>query len=240
MTRHVAVRTFANAAAAMTVARSASVFAASTEAPRPWEAAPREGFGASQWRERHARLAADVARRQSRVIFFGDSLFERFASTGAQSWRARFTDTDAMLVATNGDTTQDALWHIDHNMFDDAAPRTVVVLIGTNDLPHFPPRDCARGIAAVVDRLRERVPSAKILLLGLLPRYDSPVLHAGAVAVNAILAAKNFDTRVHFRDIGMHVAGQEPQPSRAYDSDALHLTAVGYARLADAISAELF
>ncbi len=207
----------------------------------PWSPASRSGPGAARWLATHAFYRAAIVHADPQIVFFGDSLVERFPRTGAATWRTRELPRGAFASGIAGDTTQNALWRIDNGAFDDVGPRAIVVLVGTNDLPMSSPPEVARGIVAVVERLRVHLPSAKILLLGLLPRDDDAVAAAsGAVgAVNAALASTAFDAKVRYRNITATLADADGRPARQLLPDGLHLSAGGYERLAAAIDGDI-
>ncbi len=206
----------------------------------PWLPSPRDGAGARRWLAAHEYYRMEIVRVDPRVVFFGDSIVERLATVGAAAF-APIVARGAFAAGIAGDTTQNALWRIEHGAFDDIAPRAVVVVVGTNDLPDRSPADVARGMAAVVEGVRERLPSATVVLVGLLPRDDGAVRDAdGAViTVNALLAAMTFDEKVRFRNIGRAFVDEDGRPSRRALVDGLHPSAEGYARFVTTLAPDL-
>lgn len=86
----------------------------------------------------------------------------------------------------------------------------------------------ARGITTIVDELRSRLPSTRILVLGILPRTDSTTT-AIVERINAIASAsENLNTirYLNMRD-SFYVNGQFV--TQLFSSgDLLHLSAAGY------------
>jgi lysophospholipase L1-like esterase len=121
----------------------------------------------------------------------------------------------------------------------------VVVLIGTNDLGHGrPPEIAAEGIRANLLYLRQRLPAARILLLGLWPRLESPGarLRRDTVAVNRLIEKCGDDGAVAngavvYADIGGVLLDPEGRLTPAISPDRLHFNALGYARLAPRLDA---
>jgi beta-glucosidase len=101
--------------------------------------------------------------------------------------------------------------------------------IGTNNIGRDPDDDIARGIQTVVQKLEEKMPNAKIILLGVLPRQgvsqDTSVEH-----INKAIAKLNDDKVVHYLDMGSHFrASLGNVKSNLYRSDQLHINKDGYA-----------
>jgi lysophospholipase L1-like esterase len=88
--------------------------------------------------------------------------------------------------------------------------------------------------SAPIARLRERLPDARILLLGLLPREESPnaPLRTEVGAVNRLLATCDDGAAVTYADIGAVLLDGEGRVNPAISPDRLHFSALGYARLA--------
>ncbi len=74
-------------------------------------------------------------------------------------------------AGVSGDRTEHLLWRLQHGNLAGPPPAAVVVLIGTNDLTTAAaaarPRIAAEGIRADLLYLRQHLPDARILLLGL-------------------------------------------------------------------------
>jgi beta-glucosidase len=66
-----------------------------------------------------------------------------------------------------GDTTQGVLYRLQHGEGQGLKPRAIMVMIGTNNPARNSAAEIAEGIGAVVLRLQEDFPEAKILLLGI-------------------------------------------------------------------------
>jgi beta-glucosidase len=101
--------------------------------------------------------------------------------------------------------------------------------ISTNNIGRDPDKDIARGIQTVVQKLEQKMPNAKIILLGVLPRQgvsqDTSVEH-----INTAIAKLNDDKVVHYLDLGSHFrASLGNVKSNLYRSDQLHINKDGYA-----------
>jgi lysophospholipase L1-like esterase len=195
-------------------------------APEPREA---------KWAQHRFELInAEVRSVPHRVLFLGDSLIERFQTPDApELWRKDMEPRGVLNAGVSGDRTEHLLWRLQHGNLVWPAPAGIVVLIGTNDLSYDrPPEIVAEGIRANLLYLRQKLPQARIGLLGLLPRDPSPEgrFRRGTLAVNRLIARCGGDAVV-YADIGEVLLERDGQLSTAISPDHLHFSQAGYARL---------
>jgi beta-glucosidase len=189
---------------------------------------------------RFEHIKREVRQRPYRVLFLGDSLTERFNRT---VWREDMAPRGVLNAGVNGDRTENLLWRLQHGNLDGPPPAGLVVLIGTNDLtngghPRSPPVT-AEGIRANLLYLRQRLPNARILLLGLWPRSHSPAarLRRDTVAVNRLIRNCGDNGMVTYADIGGVLLEPDGHLDRRIAPDYLHFTESGYRRLAPQLDA---
>jgi lysophospholipase L1-like esterase len=194
---------------------------------------------------RFEKITAAVKAQPHRVLFLGDSITERFPTDAPEVWRDHMEPRGVLNAGVSGDRTEHLLWRLEHGNLDGPPPAAVVVLIGTNDLGHGrPPEIAAEGIRANLLYLRQRLPAARILLLGLWPREEAPDarLRRGTVAVNRLIQKCGDDGAVAngavvYADIGGVLLDSDGRLTPAISPDRLHFTALGYARLAPRLDA---
>ena len=177
------------------------------------------------------KINAAVKTQPYRVLFFGDSLTERF---DPELWRQHMAPRGVLNAGVSGDRTEHLLWRLQHGNLDGPPPAAVVLLIGTNDVGYDrPPEDVAEGVRADLLYLRQRLPAARIGLLGLWPRGESPDgrLRQATVAVNRLIRNCGDTGAVVYADIGGVLLDPEGRLDPAIAPDRLHPTALGYARL---------
>jgi len=221
----------------------------------PTVASPRNDI--PEWVRKHESYVARARQGSVPLLFLGDSItlgwlgeslgsFDREASR--RLWDSRFGSLHAENFGIDGDQVEHLLWRVEHGEIGSIEPEVVVVLIGTNNIGLDSPLAIAEGVAAVVDAIRERSPNTKILLLGLLPRGFTTGHGRMPVAdmpdpriaeVNHLLAPLGTRTEVTFLNPGERLLNREGMIDRAIEPDALHLSAKGYAILADAIEPTL-
>jgi lysophospholipase L1-like esterase len=193
---------------------------------------PREAASA---KKRFEEINAAVKSQPYRVIFFGDSLTERFETWDAPDlWRQHMASRGVLNAGVNGDRTEHVRWRLDHGNLDGPPPQGMVLLIGTNDLGHGRSvEDTAEGIRANLARLREKVPSARILLLGLWPRGGDPdsKFRAPIREVNNRIKTCGDDRTVFYADIGGVLLDPDGRLPKAISPDLLHFNRAGYERL---------
>ena len=82
--------------------------------------------------------------------------------------------------------------------------------------------------------LRERLPRASILLLGLWPREDTRrIIEQHEIAtVNRMISKCADDDHIRYGDLGYLLLEPDGHLSREVSSDLVHFSAMGYARLA--------
>jgi lysophospholipase L1-like esterase len=163
------------------------------------------------WRERHEAKLRELAQSKPELIFLGDSITQDWEGSGppewrdfAPSWQRFYGDRHAINLGFKGDTTASLLWRIRNGEVANIAPKAAVVLIGANNLGrvHWSAEDTVTGIDTIIEELHKRLPTTKILLLGVLPSERSAWIAETTGQINRMLSERYKDDRsVSFLDL---------------------------------------
>ncbi|HEX4368839.1 MAG TPA: GDSL-type esterase/lipase family protein [Rhodopila sp.] len=154
------------------------------------------------WRERHEEKLRELAHAKPELIFLGDSITQDWERSGppewqdfAPVWQRFYGDRHAVNLGFKGDTTASLIWRIQHGEVSGISPKAAVVLIGANNMgrPHWSADDTIAGIDVIISDLRKRLPSTKILLLGVLPSERSAWISETTAQINRMLAKRYKD-----------------------------------------------
>ena len=207
-----------------------------------WEPAPRvreyAWMSTAAWKARHEKHLARAKEGNCDLLFLGDSITEGWGNNAV--WKKAYAPRKAVNLGIGGDTTQNGLWRLLNGEVDGLSPKAVVLMIGTNNfgLHGDAPGDVAKGVAAVVEALKKKLPASKILLLGVFPRDEKPGTGARKKIqeLNAELARIE---GVRFLDIGPKFLAADGTLPKDVAPDFLHLSEKGYQIWADAMAPTL-
>lgn len=187
------------------------------------------------------------------LLFVGDSITQYWTAAnpergGLPVWKREFEPLRATNFGVNGERTQHILWRLQNGEAEGYLPRAVVLLAGTNNtgrekggagLRNTAP-EIAEGVAAIVAELRGRFPEARILLLGVLPRWPAGSDYRKQIEeVNRRLAAMNDAGKIVYINCGAAFLLPNGEVDRRLMPDGTHPNAEGYEILASAIKTEL-
>jgi beta-glucosidase len=182
--------------------------------------------------DRGQTINEEVMTTPYRVLFLGDSLTERW---DPEIWERHYAVRGALNAGVSGDRTENLLWRLENGNLDGPPPEVVVLLIGTNDLGlERTPQETAEGIRAILAVLKSRLPNARILLLGIWPRALAPFrpLRLAIAEVNRLIRGCADGASIQYLDLGDALLDPDGRLSPAVSPDRLHLSALGYARIA--------
>jgi lysophospholipase L1-like esterase len=191
-------------------------------APRPWST--------DAWLAKHDTFVARAHQGGIDVLFVGDSIVAFFATRGASVWGREIAPLGSVVdFGIEGDRTQFVLWRARNGELDGSSARVVVLMVGTNNLATATPENIARGVAAIVDTVREKLPNAIVVLNAILPRGtpDDPA-RPKLADVNARLAALADGTHVRWLDAGSGFVDATGAIDPALMPDRLHPSPAGY------------
>lgn len=223
----------------MLSATTTLIRASDAAAPEP-RTVDYEWMSVATWKNMHAADMAIAQKGGVDVLFVGDSITEGWEWGEGEHWKKHFAPLGAANFGIGGDTTQNLLWRLDNGAVGMLRPKVVVVLIGTNNLgrENATAAGAARGVEAVVRKLRAAFPAAKIVLHGIFPCDYSPKaeVRQRVKDANARLARLDgLDGKVVFRDIGSIFLEPDGSILPAVSNDGLHLTPEGYRRWASVL-----
>lgn len=141
------------------------------------------------------------------------------------------------------DRTQNVLWRLDHGELDGLHPRTVIIHIGTNNTSETKNArmntapEIVEGIRAICGRVRSKLPGAKIILMAIMPREESPA-HPRRVLINEInrqLEVFANTQKITLVDIGPKMLAPDGTLPKEIAKDFCHPTEKGYQIWADGI-----
>ncbi|HEY3847605.1 MAG TPA: GDSL-type esterase/lipase family protein [Acetobacteraceae bacterium] len=210
----------------------------------------------SWWRARFDAKQAELRDRHPALVFYGDSITQDWEHSGPPAWmdftpvwQRFYSDRNAVNLGFIGDTTASLLWRIDNGEATGIAPKVAVILIGANNLGHlhWSADDTVLGIDTIVSELRHRLPTTRLLLLGILPSERSDWATETTLAVNRRLAQEYpHGGSVTFLDVGhVFMRGEKLDrdlfldPRKTPPEQSLHPTAQGQALMAAAMEPTL-
>ncbi|HEV3083201.1 MAG TPA: GDSL-type esterase/lipase family protein [Gemmataceae bacterium] len=192
------------------------------------------------WMEREQQNEARLlSGNHPAVLFLGDSITDWFANgAGAPIWNNYLAPLSAADFAVSGTMTSQVLWQVETGQVALADPAVVVLMIGSNNLGvgQSPPAVTA-GITKIVQEIQGQLPRSKILLLGILPRRQSPAdpLRAGIAQVNASLARLADGKRIQYVDFGSAYLQADGSIASPLMPDYIHPSLLGYEIYAAAV-----
>lgn len=208
----------------------------------PSVAAPKD----ADWLKTHEAFLQRANRGKIDLLFLGDSITAWWFSGNGEGkgaievWNHYYAPRNAANFGIPGDRVENLLWRIENGEIERIKPKTVVVLIGTNNVLIDTPAEVAEGIGKVVKRLRTKLPESKILLLGIFPRSARPdMARERNRAVNERIAKLGDGRFVFYQDLESKFVEPDGSIRREIMPDALHLSQKGYQIWAEAMEPKL-
>ena len=206
--------------------------------PQLWPVVPTAGFfGGDSWLKIHEGLVKTVQANPGPVdvLLVGDSITIQWGA----SWAKQFPDRKAVNIGIGGDKTQNVLWRLDHGGVDGLQPKTIVLMIGNNNMfftPETGVAAAAKGVEACARNLREKFPDAELIVAKILPchapksRFYEDILLTNAEIDKLNLGA---DPKIRVLDLTADFLNADGTIKPAlYTPDNIHLSPVGYAAYA--------
>ena len=187
------------------------------------------------WTARHESCNARLEQGDVELLFIGDSVVQGWEDSGREAWDRFYGSRKAVNLGFTGDRAEHVLWRLDHADLAGISPKLAVLMLGGDYGSDRTPEEISAGTAAVVAKLRAKLPGAEVLVVGILPRGpngDDPgrQVHARANALAAKLAD---DKTVHYHDIGFAFLAPNQAVRSDLMPDQVHLSPLGYMTLAE-------
>jgi beta-glucosidase len=204
------------------------------------EAQDKPWLSRSDWLACHRNL---LSRRDklhdTQLVFLGDSITAGWLTDGRAAWENYFAHYKPLNLGITGDETSQVLWRIENGELDGITPKAVVLLIGTNNIGNSGQtgQEAANGVRCVVQKIRARLPAAKILLLAVFPRDERPTMkfRQEVNSLNASISALDDGQTVYCVDLASTFLKADGSLPRDLFPDALHLSAKAYEMWAKAM-----
>lgn len=188
--------------------------------------------------ERHESFNKKIKEGKVDLIFVGDSITQGWEGAGKNIWQDFYAKRNAVNLGIGGDRTQHVLWRLDHGNVEGISPKLAVLMIGTNNAGagNSAP-EIAAGVKAVVEKLRAKLPSTKVLILAIFPRGENndDAKRKANEGANEIVKKLADNNMVYFLDIGPKFLAADGTLSRETMPDLLHLNEASYRTWAESI-----
>lgn len=164
-------------------------------------------------------------------------------ANGPETWKSLFGSYRVLNMGFGWDRTQNVLWRLDHGELDGLNPRVVIINIGTNNTSETvnarmnTAPEIVEGIKAICGRVRSKVPGAKIILMAVFPREQSPD-NPRRMLINEInrqLEVFAGEQKIQLINIGPKMLAPDGTLTKEIAGDFCHPTEKGYQIWADAI-----
>jgi lysophospholipase L1-like esterase len=221
----------------VSMSRDAAIRLYAPEGPLPeiraTTAVPGEGGG---WMKRHREVIARLKAKPPATVVIGASVVAGWEAH-PESWSAVFGESGAANLGFRGDHAGNVLWRIGNGELAGLAPGRVIVFAGMDGLAGETPEEVLEGADAICRAIRSKLPAARILVIGVLPRADGKASTADPDTVNYLL-----QTRLHPRsgidvfDPGNAFRKVDGTVDVGFFADGVMPNAAGYAVLAKALA----
>ncbi|MGL4993331.1 MAG: GDSL-type esterase/lipase family protein [Bacteroidales bacterium] len=193
----------------------------------------------ADWFDVSNEISSIAQTKKCDILFLGNSITQGLGGErslisykpGRTAAESEFAGLNWQNAGIAGDKTQQLIHRLDHGKYEMSSPKLIVLTIGVNNLSsNETPQGCFEGIAAVVDKIKEKMPNSKVLLLGPLPalaREDK--LRGDIDDVHRLLSHKEWGSMVRYLNPESWFVNEEGNLLLdLYSRDLIHLSNKGY------------
>ena len=206
------------------------------------------------WEKRHEAFVGIAKRGNVDLLFLGDSITDAWGGEGHgmggghKIFTSKFVPMKAANFGIGGDRTQHVIWRLQNGELDGIKPKVVQLMIGTNNSngSDNTAEEIADGVKGIIDEIKKKSPSTKVLLLAVFPRNTGKDDAAKKIQkdkidkVNSIISKLDDGGKsVKFLDIGSKFKDASGALPKELMYDQLHLTEKGYEIWANAVEGVL-
>lgn len=200
---------------------------------------PEKPWAKKMWLHRFDTKKALAESNNYDIVFLGDSITHGWDkdTRGGKVWAKHFAEGPykALNCGISGDRTEHVLWRLYNGQLANLSPKAFVLMIGTNNTGHRsfeeePPTDTILGIQSIVDYLKEKYPSAKIILHPIFPRgatVNDPCRVRNDL-VNSEIKAFADGKQVLWCDFNSRLLAENGVMEKSMAADLLHPGEAGY------------
>jgi lysophospholipase L1-like esterase len=214
-------------------------------AAEPEVASPRldkSGAPDPRFLKRHEAFVAEAKKGNVDLLLVGDFLTDDWRGTNKNHVKDIYDKAFAQYRPANfgqgGDHVQHVLWRMKNGELDGIRPKVVMLLIGgTNGSNGDDPAKIAAGIRAIIDTVRQKSPTTKVLLLSVPPRGEKPsTIRTRHMSANPLLAKMDDGKTIKFVDLAAKFVQPDGSVSKDLMPDFFHFSERGYQIWADAVA----
>jgi len=175
------------------------------------------------------------------LLFLGDSITEGWSDVGRDVWKAHYAKANAANFGIRGNRTENVLWQINSDEMSGLSPKTIVLMIGTNNLGNGSVNAIVGAQTKIINELHAKFPKARLVVTGILTRGADPAdpktaaIRAKIKAINASLAHSADALSIRFLDIGDQFLRPDGSLNTDLMKDQVHPNARGYELWAKAL-----
>ena len=187
------------------------------------------------WQKRHREILEINKTESPRTIIIANSIIQFWGGNPKSklardraSWQNILTPAGVWNYAYGWDRLENVLWRIYHGELDGFSAEKVLLMIGTNNLHLNTNEEILEGLSMITKAIKQRQPSAEIVLMGILPRRD----YEGRIKLlNEEIAKLAGKHEVNFADLGHVFLAEDDKIQESLFSDGLHPNKDGYQEL---------
>jgi platelet-activating factor acetylhydrolase IB subunit beta/gamma len=147
--------------------------------------------------DRRQKIQSDLASHSYEVITLGDSLMQGWGAFQSAPRLANVFGTPVLNSGFGSDGTEHVLWRLQTTDWHGQTPHYVLLLVGSNDIDRSTACEVYGGIRTVVSKIQSVFPSARVVVMGILPRgenmmWNDDKIRATNVELKAASSAGNF------------------------------------------------
>ena len=196
------------------------------------------------WNDRHELVLKMNKESSADVLLFGNSITHFWGGepvaahqNGKNAWNKLFKGVNVRNLGFGWDRTENVLWRIYHGELNHCQAKTIILMIGTNNLQSNTDEEVLEGICQVAKAIRQRQPQAKLCVIGILPRKEMESRIRGInIALQKRLVA---DSNITYIDLAFKLTDNTGLIIPSLFMDGLHPNEKGYDRIADALRSYL-
>lgn len=183
-----------------------------------------------KWKERthntHMKHLSTYSHGKYKVAFLGDSMMERWLTTGSQYWE-KFSNHANLGVG--GDGVEHLLYRLTENetcsgILDVMEVDKIILMIGTNNIDKKPIDDIFAAVVNIINIIFKKQPNVQLIIYGLTDRTDVSNEKISALNTKLETYIKNQNNnKLMYRYFGNKV-----NHDNKFFDDNVHLSRLGY------------